>query len=198
MARVRGRDSPAQILASLVIRVPEHILAIREIDPRLTDRDVEPVIFEGLQESHFNIQIVLPKRVVNHLRTPRRHIPLGDRFIGPPKFCRGAPTDAGDLADPPSFHLIAIFSDGNLSERFAVNRDIFSARGRSAQTRAQQRGGAKSKGDKNFIHYKLPSIVLRRQKKSEVRSPPRSHCIRNERKKQIIKKKARQKTRRAP
>ena len=110
-AGVRRRDSAAEIFAAVNVRVPERIFAVGEIDSRLTDRAVQPMLFHRAQEGHLDVDIVLTERVIDHVGRPFRRFLFRNNAPAVAEFRRRAPADAGDLANPAALHLIAILRD---------------------------------------------------------------------------------------
>ena len=97
----------AEVGAAGGVGDPQPVLAVREIDPGLPDRNVKPVLFQRPQERHLDVEIVLVEGLVDQVLRERRHL-LGRHDGLELALGRRAPRDTDDLADPAGFHFVQV------------------------------------------------------------------------------------------
>ena len=142
MPGVRGGDARAQVLAPGVVRAPERVAAVREIQARLANGGVEAVLLERAQESHLHIDVVLLEGVVDQGRLPDRDLVQGDDLILELELGRRAPRNAGHLAHPTGLHFVAVFRQGET----AIFNGCFRSRSEAA---GKALGTAECEQDRN-------------------------------------------------
>ena len=113
----QDKNKADYIAVSGGVGAPKFVSGVGKIDPCLTDVNPEPILVQGLDECHLNVQIVLVEALVYHGRRPfpqsgvrRDHafeLELGGR----------APHDAGDLPDPSGDHPFFVFGHGDCPRR---------------------------------------------------------------------------------
>ncbi|MCX6903128.1 MAG: hypothetical protein NTW03_06540, partial [Verrucomicrobia bacterium] len=111
MAGIGRGDAAPQVVAPSLVGAPKWVAGIGKIKAGLAHGAVKAVLLHRPQKGHLHIKVILAEGVVNHLRLPLGHLILGDDLIPPFEFSGRTPGDPGDLPDPCSLHLVAVFLD---------------------------------------------------------------------------------------
>ena len=105
----RSGDSVPQVVPRVMVRAPETVPAVGEVNARLTRTDSHAILEHRRHERHLDVEIVLIERLVDQRRIPYRHRRLVDELSLPLELGRTAVGDADGLTDPRALHPVAEF-----------------------------------------------------------------------------------------